>query len=160
MSIIGEAATAKVNIPEPSGSYIKFTTDSDGEIIGVKFNLGDAVVLPQYMFAKRAKLSSINWPSTITTIGNYAFQDCKGLTIVDIPSNITALGTYSFTGCSNLKTIILRSLTLITWKTNCFPAASSVNNIYVPSSLVESYKAATGWKSYVDKISSIEGAGL
>lgn len=160
MSIIGEAATAKVNIPEPSGSYIKFTTDSDGEIVGVKFDLGNAVVLPQYIFAKRAKLSSIDWPSTITTIGDYAFQDCKGLTIVDIPPNITGLGTYSFTGCNNLKTIVLRSLTLITWKTNCFPSASSVDNIYVPSSLVDSYKTATGWKSYANKISSIEEAGL
>lgn len=37
MSIIGEAATAKVNLPAISGSYMKPVLDEDGNIISVKY---------------------------------------------------------------------------------------------------------------------------
>ena len=41
-------------------------------------------------------------PSSVTSIGNYAFYDCTSITDFSIPENITSIGNYSFAGCSRL----------------------------------------------------------
>ena len=38
-------------------------------------------------------------PNSITSLGDYSFEDCTGLTSIDIPNSVTSLGNYSFYGC-------------------------------------------------------------
>lgn len=60
----------------------------------------------------------------------------------------------------NLTTLILRTSVLVTLN-GAFPsscALSSSGNIYVPSDLVDSYKAASNWSVYADRILPIEGS--
>ena len=38
-------------------------------------------------------------PDTVTSIGNYAFYNCKGLNSVTIPNSITSIGEYAFCSC-------------------------------------------------------------
>ena len=49
-----------------------------------------------------ASLVSIIIPSSVTTIGNNAFQNCTGLTSVNIPSGVTSIGDNVFDGCASL----------------------------------------------------------
>ena len=51
------------------------------------------------------RLTKINIPSTVTSIGRYAFYDCSGLTSMDIPSSVTIIGTLVFDHCTNLTEI-------------------------------------------------------
>ncbi len=44
-------------------------------------------------------------PSSVTTIGNRAFENCSGLTSVNIPNSVTSIGTDAFYGCSGLASI-------------------------------------------------------
>ena len=44
-------------------------------------------------------------PETITTIGDYAFSECKDLTSITIPDSVTSIGDHAFSGCSNLSTV-------------------------------------------------------
>ena len=44
-------------------------------------------------------------PPSITTIGDYAFYDCKKLKNVTIPNKVTSIGKRAFGLCSNLNTI-------------------------------------------------------
>ena len=57
-------------------------------------------------------LEEIDIPETVTTIGEYAFANCKNLTTVTGMKNVTKIGKYAFYNCSNLKEITIpKSLT-------------------------------------------------
>lgn len=71
------------------------------------------------------------------------------------------LGVTFFSGCSALAAFIIRNTDTVPTlaSTNAFastPIASGTGYIYVPSVMVESYKAATNWSTYADQIRAIE----
>ena len=41
----------------------------------------------------------------VTSIGRWAFRDCRNLTNVTIPDSVTQIGSWAFSGCSSLKSI-------------------------------------------------------
>ena len=66
-----------------------------------------------------------------------------------------------FTGCTSLTALILRkedSVCNLTSSSNLAgtPIENGTGYIYVPASLIESYKVATNWATYADKIRAIE----
>ena len=52
---------------------------------------------PWYSFRKKLKTAVIE--EGVTSIGNYAFDNCTGLTSVTIPNSVTSIGNYAFSGC-------------------------------------------------------------
>ena len=95
--------------------------------------------------------------SEIEVIGNYAFRFCSALTSVSFPA-ATSIGSSAFRSCSKLTTLYIgtESDTVCTLSsTNAIP--SSVTDIYVPDALVESYKTATNWSSFANKIKAYTG---
>ncbi|MBQ8542701.1 MAG: leucine-rich repeat protein [Bacteroidaceae bacterium] len=40
---------------------------------------------------------------SVTSIGNYAFEDCWDLASITIPNSVTSIGGNAFYGCSNFK---------------------------------------------------------
>ena len=56
--------------------------------------------------AIKGQLTSITVQNTVTSIGNYAFEDAVKITSFTIQSSITKLGNYAFHGCSKLTSII------------------------------------------------------
>jgi hypothetical protein len=48
---------------------------------------------------------SFTIPSSVTSIGDYAFRECTGLRSIVIPSSITDIGNFAFFDCTNLKTV-------------------------------------------------------
>ena len=63
--------------------------------------------LGQYTFSSCAKLSSVVFPSSKTTIGRSAFSYCDGLISITIPSSVTDIDLYAFKYCSGLTSIII-----------------------------------------------------
>ena len=95
--------------------------------------------------------------SEIEVIGISAFRSCSALTSVSLPA-ATKIGSYAFNSCSALTTLYIgtESDTVCTLSsTNAIP--SSVTDIYVPEALVDSYKTATNWSSFADKIKAYTG---
>jgi len=62
--------------------------------------------ITNYMFAG-SYVQNLTLPANATSIGQYAFANCKGLTNFVMPNSITTLGNYAFVGCVNLTTITL-----------------------------------------------------
>ena len=52
-------------------------------------------------------LVNITIPSSVTTIGDSAFQSCENLINVTIPDSVTMLGIYAFSFCTNLESLTI-----------------------------------------------------
>ena len=96
-----------------------------------------------YAFNNCSGLTSISIPNSVTSIGEQAFYACSALTSVTIPNSVTSIGQYAFSNCSGLTSVtISNSVTSIqpyTFK-NCF----SLSSIVIPNSVTsvgtESFK--------------------
>ena len=51
------------------------------------------------------KLTTVNFPSTLTNIGENAFYDCYALKAITIPATVTTIGNYAFYYCGNNKAV-------------------------------------------------------
>ena len=58
-------------------------------------------------FAGNDNIKNVIIEDGVTSIGNYAFNDCKSLTSIKIPNSITSVGNYVFQGCCNLASITI-----------------------------------------------------
>ena len=67
-------------------------------------------------------------PSTVTSIGNYAFQRCTNLTSVIIPNSVTSIGNYAFAGCTSLKSITIPS-SVTSVSDNAFQGSLNITDI-------------------------------
>lgn len=79
-------------------------------------------------------LTSIEFPSNLSSIGDWAFASCRGLTSVNLPSSITKMGEYVFCKCKNLSSVKLPSeITAISEGT--FAGCISLKNIELPAGI-------------------------
>ena len=111
-----------------------------------------------YAFYNCTNLNSVNVP-VATKIDTHSFYQCTYLTRVDL-SAATIINAAAFGYCKKLETLILRNtqLTALTVQNsfNNTPIASGNGYIYVPATLVDSYKAATNWSAFATKFRAIE----
>ena len=99
----------------------------------------------------------------VSVIGSYAFAYCNKLTSVTFPA-CTFISAYAFMYCSNLSKIYLTASTICSLaNSNAFSYTSIWSNkgsIFVPSSLVASYKAATNWAFFSNRIFGVTPATI
>ena len=58
---------------------------------------------------RNQKIKSYVIPSSVTSIGNSAFLDCRSLSEIVIPSSVTSIGDRAFSGCDSLSEIVIPS---------------------------------------------------
>lgn len=115
------------------------------------------------MFSECAKLKSID-TSLVTVVNGYGFNQCASLEKLDFPAVTTIYDNSTFEQCTNLKTLILRSESMVTLVSeykyynlfNDTPIYSGTGFIYVPASLVETYKTTAGWSKFAAQFRAIE----
>ena len=82
-------------------------------------------------FANYTGLTSIVFPDSVKSIGNYAFSGCSGLTSVTIPGSVKSIGNYAFSGCSGLTSVTIPdSVTSI--GQGAFCGCSLLENLTIP----------------------------
>ena len=117
----------------------------------------------QAAFYQCKKLTSIDFPSC-ETIGSSAFYSCSYITTARFPK-CTTINSNAFASCYRLSALILEGSTVCTLKNSnaLYNTALSKNtayassgHIYVPSSLIASYQAASVWSYFSSCFSAIE----
>ena len=95
-------------------------------------------------------------PSSVTSIGSYAFFGCNTLTSIDIPNSVTSIGDYAFKGCTKLTSVTIPLVIPPTLGSGAFKNVASGCSIFVPCSAVDAYKSA--WSSYSSMIKKTPSA--
>ena len=109
----------------------------------------------------------ISFPSGMTSIGYWAFQYCKPSENIVIPSSVTSIGNGAFqnhiSGQSYRFNFIVLPTTPPSGVSNTSFTTNPQNKIYVPysadHSILDSYKAASGWSSYANSIYELDENG-
>lgn len=108
----------KFEIPENAIIYIptygRKLTLSDPNIIKHQYNSGTGYVTYNSdtlsTVFRRQGITSITLPPTITTLEEYAFDNCSNLTTLTLPNTITESRNYTFDRCSQLKHVHIPDL--------------------------------------------------
>lgn len=109
-------------------------------------------------FVDCESLTNIVLPNSLITIGGSAFVNCRSLSSIDIPSSVTYIGDSAFRNCINFTSITCNAVIPPTLGGNYYSRTfddTNNCNIYVPNNSVESYKTATFWNKYADRIKPI-----
>lgn len=96
------------------------------------------------------------------TIGIYAFYSNSSLATISLPA-CTTISSYIFRSCNKLRSLYLMGSSIPTLNANGLlysPFSTSVGgvyaSIYVPSTMYDSYIAATNWTKYKNRFVSVE----
>lgn len=122
-------------------------------------NLPLVTTIGVQVFDNCPALTKITLPS-VTSIGSQAFRACTALNTVELNSK-TSIGEHALLNASVLKVLVLRSTAGVSTlsSTNAFngtPIESGTGYIYIPSSLLNSYKTASNWSTYADQFRKLE----
>ena len=97
-------------------------------------------IIGKYAFRDCSSLTSVNIPSSVTSIGMNAFRDCSSLTSVNIPSSVTSIGEWAFYYCSGLRSIYVYAETVPSIGFCAFEGCDSKNcTVYVPKGTYDAY---------------------
>ena len=144
-------------------NYYADTLYINGEKIEGKVVIPDGTTkIKNYAFKNITAITEVVIPDSVTSIGSYAFRDCTGLTSVALGTGVSAINSYTFNGCTSLINLTLNKADTYVTLSNTSaltntPIVTSTTEgyAYVPSALLEQYKAATNWATYANKIKAI-----
>lgn len=98
-------------------------------------------------------VKSVVIPNSVTSIGGYAFQDCRNLEDITLPTNVWNLSNNILEKCSRLKTLRLNCPTVAKYSEHrsYYPVEASrlaEVDLFVPDIAVTSYKLDSYWYNF------------
>ena len=92
------------------GDNLTWSLDTDTGVLTVSgtgdmYNWSSVSNVPWY--SNRSSVKTVVIGDSVTSIGNYAFNNCTGLTSITIPDSVTSIGDYAFSGCTGLTSVTI-----------------------------------------------------
>jgi hypothetical protein len=104
-----------------------------------------------YAFQECTEIEKIVILESVTTIGRYAFAQCENIKKITVPNSVTAIGNFAFYECTGLKSITLSSQ-LKTIGISSFSGCSSLTEIVIPNTVTSIGKKAFEGCSDLDDV--------
>lgn len=98
-----------------------------------------------FLYLNDKYVSTLTIPSSLSSVGDYAFCGYIGLTSVTIPENITSIGISAFSGCTNLTAFTVKSTTPPTVNSNTFRNISQGCVLNYPEGCYDNYVSWSEW---------------
>ena len=151
-SIVVESGNTKYDSRNNCNAIIEKATNT--LIAGCKNTIipSSVTTIGQNAFYECRGLTSIVIPSSVTTIGQNAFYECSGLTSVTIPSSVTTIGSSAFWGCSGLTSIVIPS-SVTSIGNYAFDSCSDLTSIVVESGNTK-YDSRNNCNAIIEKASN------
>ena len=112
-----------------------------------------------FAFLGCSGLTSLTIPFGVTSIGYGAFDRCSGLTSLTIPSSVTSIGDGAFVECTGLTSIYVYPENLPELWTNIFNGCDAKNcTVYVPKGTYDAYKSSKF--GYFENIVEFDATGI
>ena len=123
------------------------------------FNAPELQSVPYQLLYYCQALEEVVLPK-VSNVNGGAFNYCTNLKKIDLGGAITKLSSAFMSNASNVTALILRGVTSVpTISSTTFNSTvvkSGTCYVYVPKSLVETFKVASYWSSYASQIRAIE----
>ena len=105
--------------------------------------------LPSCAFISCSSLTTVVLPTTLKSISFGCFAYCSSLNEVDIPAGVTYIGEWAFGGCGSLKTVksYIEDITKVSYSGACFKNVSDTD-LYVPAGTMAVYQQYSPWNSF------------
>ena len=130
-----------INVPSGNTNFtsvdgVLFNKDTTRVVAYPAGKMNTAYIVPDsvttigdYAFEDCDSLTNINIPDSVTTIGFCAFRDCDSLTSVTIGDSVTTIGDYAFLSCDSLTSVTIgNSVTTIRYR--AFDGCRSLTDVY------------------------------
>jgi hypothetical protein len=164
------ASQATLKIVNPYITKIVNSMFSNVKLIkSINFPNVKAWGYPEYLLRDSAVEIAV-FPQANSSIATSSFRNAPSLTAVDFGPDVPSIGNYFISNSPNVNVIILRRTTSVVTISNASGAISGSpfadgkagGTLYVPSSLISSYQAATNWSTILgyanNQILPIEGS--
>ena len=122
---------AECELSSYSGAPIDVTIPATVEIEGNDFSVTS---IGNYTFEDCENLTGIEIPNSVSSIGDYAFYWCSSLTSIEIPNSVSSIGEGVFADCENLTSIELPNSVTSIGK-GAFYYCESLTSIELPNSV-------------------------
>ena len=94
-------------------TIIESDTFENMNIVNIEFN-NNISEIKSCAFKGSKLTGTLSIPSSVQSIGDYAFEDCSGITMIILPEgNLTTIGQSAFSGCGIQNIYIPKSVTSI-----------------------------------------------
>jgi hypothetical protein len=80
-------------------------------------------------------LTNITIPSSVTSIGKWAFANCTNLTSVMIPSSVTSIGVEAFAKCERLTSVMFPTNSATTIGNYAFAECIGLTSLTIPKNV-------------------------
>ena len=120
----------------------KYTGSAEKVDIPEKIDGKSVTSIGDYAFDDCESFKSITIPDSVTSIGDSAFEDCINLKSITIPGSVTSIGEWAFNRCANITSVTIpNSVTSI--GNNAFIGCESLTEIKVAAKNVN-YASVNG----------------
>ena len=167
-TVFAACSTATLEMPIPSNEI--WYTSSNGNVIKPYSGYFNSNATAMQLFG--ANITSniykngvgvITFDGDVTTIGDYAFYNCKALTSVTIPDSVTTIGDYAFIYCYALKSVTIPD-SVTTIGGGAFAFCYALTSVTIPDSVttIERYAflGCDALKAFYGKFASADNRCL
>ena len=104
--------------------------------VGAKIFVEDFVIKDGILKDYKGNDKEVIIPDGVTSIGNFAFSNCKSITSITIPDSVTSIENWAFSSCTNLRSIIIPD-GVVSIGRDAFAGCTSLISITIPDSLID-----------------------